>query len=101
MKPTHRAEEAEVDQLRRRLEETERAMERIVAQMENVSDRLSPTLMADLLVQSQCPDQDKVPCMLPIPVNAHIFQNRFTIIHTLDRIVDPLLFLIRVASVIK
>lgn len=62
-----------MDQLRRRLEETERAMERIVAQMENVSDRLSPTLMADLLVQSQCPDQDKVPCMLPIPVNAHIF----------------------------
>jgi len=31
-----------VDQLRRRLEETERAMERIVAQMGNVSEKLTP-----------------------------------------------------------
>ena len=43
-----RVEDDEVDQLRRRLEETERAMERIVAQMGNVSEKLSPIMMADL-----------------------------------------------------
>ena len=53
-------EEAEVDQLRRRLEETEKAMERIVAQMDNVSDRLSPSLVADLLAQPPSPNHEKV-----------------------------------------
>merc|ERR1712071_505795 len=37
----------EVDQLRRRLEETERAMERIVAQMGNVSEKLMPIISTD------------------------------------------------------
>ena len=36
-----------MDQLRRRLEETERAMERIVAQMGNVSEKLMPILSTD------------------------------------------------------
>ena len=54
------AEEAEVDQLRRRLEETERAMERIVAQIGTVTDKLSPTLVAEMLAQSQpLPDQEE------------------------------------------
>ena len=41
------AEDDEVDQLRRRLEETERAMERIVAQMGNVSEKLMPIISTD------------------------------------------------------
>ncbi|XP_057374109.1 titin-like [Daphnia carinata] len=41
--------EEEVDQLRRRLEETERAMERICRQMGNVTDKLSTTAVAELL----------------------------------------------------
>merc|ERR1712071_590963 len=40
-------EDDEVDQLRRRLEETERAMERIVAQMGNVSEKLMPIISTD------------------------------------------------------
>ena len=35
------AEEAEIDQLRRRLEDTERAMERIMKQMSTVSQKLN------------------------------------------------------------
>lgn len=35
--------------LRKRLEETEAAMERIVAQMGSVSDRLSPSILAQVL----------------------------------------------------
>lgn len=42
-------EEEEVDQLRRRLEETERAMERICRQMGSVADRLSPVCVAQLV----------------------------------------------------
>ncbi len=42
-------EEEEVDQLRRRLEETEQAMERICRQMGSVADRLSPVCVAQLL----------------------------------------------------
>merc|ERR550517_715658 len=40
-------EDDEVDQLRRRLEETERAMERIGAQMGNVSEKLMPIISTD------------------------------------------------------
>ena len=38
-----------MDQLKRRLEETERAMERICRQMGDVADKLSPSAVAELL----------------------------------------------------
>ncbi|CAL8103454.1 unnamed protein product [Orchesella dallaii] len=41
--------DVEIDMLRKRLEETEAAMERIVAQMGSVTDRLSPTVLAQVL----------------------------------------------------
>lgn len=51
-----KTEEEEVDQLRRRLEETERAMERICRQMGNVTDKLSTSaveLLSPLLTDQK------------------------------------------------
>ncbi|XP_045030574.1 trichohyalin isoform X3 [Daphnia magna] len=50
-------EEEEVDQLRRRLEETERAMERICRQMGDVTDKLSTSAVADLLTPQLSSDK--------------------------------------------
>ena len=41
--------DVEIDLLRKRLEETEAAMERIVKQMGTASDRLSPSNLAPVL----------------------------------------------------
>lgn len=41
--------DVEIDMLRKRLEETEAAMERIVSQMGTVTDQLSPTVLAQVL----------------------------------------------------
>ncbi|XP_046439195.1 titin-like isoform X2 [Daphnia pulex] len=49
--------EEEVDQLRRRLEETERAMERICRQMGDVTDKLSTSAVADLLTPQLSSDK--------------------------------------------
>lgn len=54
-----------MDQLRRRLEETEKAMERICRQMGNVADRLSPSIVAELLAPRLA--EDKVSVIEPLP----------------------------------
>lgn len=41
--------DTEIDMLRKRLEETEAAMERIMKQMGSVTEHLSPTLLAQVL----------------------------------------------------
>ena len=46
-----------MDQLRRRLEETERAMERICRQMGDVTDKLSTSAVADLLTPQLSSDK--------------------------------------------
>lgn len=53
----NKTEEEEVDQLRRRLEETERAMERICRQMGDVTDKLSTSAVADLLTPQLSSDK--------------------------------------------
>jgi len=54
--------DTEIDILRKRLEETEAAMERIVKQMGSVSEHLSPTLLAQVLMaQGQGISQVRIP----------------------------------------
>lgn len=55
----HVSEDEEVDQLRRRLEETEKAMERICRQMGDVTDKLLPTAVAELFTP-QLQEAEKV-----------------------------------------
>lgn len=46
-------EDEQMDQLRRRLEETEKAMERLVSQMGSVTDKLTAAKITEVLSQAQ------------------------------------------------
>lgn len=66
-----------MDQLRRRLEETEKAMERIMAQMGNVSEKLSPSAIAEILNSSPATTcQDKVQRVYSIRIIQRLFFRR-------------------------
>merc|ERR1719154_158678 len=47
------SEEEQMEALRRRLEDTEAAMERLMGQMGNVSDKLSQAKLSEVLMQAQ------------------------------------------------
>ncbi|KAK3860448.1 hypothetical protein Pcinc_033502 [Petrolisthes cinctipes] len=47
------AEDEQLDHLRRRLEETERAMERLMCQMGSVTDKLTAAKITEVLSQAQ------------------------------------------------
>ena len=47
------AEDEQMDQLKRRLEDTERAMERLMSQMGSVSDKLTAAKITEVLSQAQ------------------------------------------------
>ncbi|KAF2362949.1 Resistance to inhibitors of cholinesterase protein 3 N-terminal [Trinorchestia longiramus] len=51
--PERKIEDEQMDQLRRRLEDTERAMERLMAQMGTVSDKLTAAKITEVLSQAQ------------------------------------------------
>lgn len=46
-------EDEQLDHLRRRLEETERAMERLMSQMGSVTDKLTAAKITEVLSQAQ------------------------------------------------